>query len=88
MSLCRYSFEPCKIALLITGRKAKLVPYEDEDCIDYKTWRQADIGLKEESTQLNNHDIEKITGLIGPARTEAFFNKRFIKSGNIFFNND
>jgi len=48
--LCRYSFDPFTVPLLIANMHGTLLPFEEGDCRDYPTWLRADEGDKEEQT--------------------------------------
>lgn len=52
--LCRYSFEPMRLALAIAGVDTLLMPLDRGDCRDYATWRQADLGDKTEQTEVSS----------------------------------
>ena len=84
LSLCHYSFEPFKIALFITGIEAFLFPFEKGDCEDYRTWRQADKGIKDTQTGLRNHDLTTIKTLLQSSIKELNPVFRYTKIGNIF----
>lgn len=53
LTLCRFSFEPMRLALAVCGVEARLFPFQDGDCRDYATWRRADIGDKPQQTFLD-----------------------------------
>jgi hypothetical protein len=81
--MCKYSFEPFKTALLISGIEACMFSFESGDCRDYKTWLRADKGIKNEQTILSNkftRSLEKNLSL-----TSATRNTKFKKAGNIFY---
>lgn len=84
LSLCHYSFEPFKIALFITGIEAFLFSFEKGDCEDYRTWRQADKGIKDTQTELRDHDLESIKTLLQSSRKELNPVFKYTKIGNIF----
>jgi hypothetical protein len=50
--LCRYSFGPFAFGLLASGMSGRLLPLEQGDCRDYRTWLLADRGTKDEQTTL------------------------------------
>ncbi len=81
--MCKYSFEPFKIALLISGIEACLFSFETGDCKDYKTWLRADIGIKDEQTTLGNTFISSIENIL--SLTSSNRNIKFKKVGNIFY---
>jgi hypothetical protein len=84
LGLCQYSFEPFKIALFISGIEARLFPFEEGDCIDYRTWRQADKGVKDTQTQLRDRDLETIKALWQNSTDTLGPELKFTKTGNIF----
>ncbi len=83
--ICRYSFEPFDIALAIAGISGRLFPYEKNDCQDYSTWLLADIGIKEQQTEIHETCFTSIREeLAAPdARLDASLD--FIKKGNLFY---
>jgi hypothetical protein len=86
LGLCHYSFEPFKIGLCVSSLEAVLFPYESGDCKDYKSWRLADIGIKDEQTSLSGPDLESIYQILRLLQKEKGKKNRFKKKGNIFFN--
>jgi hypothetical protein len=84
LGLCHYSFEPFKIALFISGIVAFLFPFEKGDCENYRTWRQADKGIKDTQTELNADDLEAITALLKSQTQEDNPVFKYRKMGNIF----
>lgn len=81
--MCKYSFEPFKTALLISGIEACLFSFESGDCRDYKTWLRADKGIKDEQTTLSNTFVQSLENIL--SLTSADRNLKFRKSGNIFY---
>jgi hypothetical protein len=84
LGLCQYSFEPFKIALFISGIDTLLFPFETGDCEDYRTWRQADKGIKDTQTQLKDRDLETIRTLLLNSTHKLNPGLRYKKTGNIF----
>lgn len=84
LGLCRYSMAPFQIAMLIVGLKGHLIPYRKGDCLDYKSWRQADIGQKDEQTELANQDIEALFKLLGMDSERPGLQVEVKREGNIF----
>ena len=83
LGLCRYSFEPFRIALSVVGLEAELVAFAEGDCTDYRSWRRADMGLKDERTSFSSEDLEAF--FLGiPGATAAAGGSGFRKAGNIF----
>lgn len=83
--LCRYSFEPFKIALHICGINGQLIPLEKNDCRNYPTWRAADIGLKPEQTDIGPSTRQTIEEWLKQNRNESSIHNQFVKRGNIFY---
>jgi hypothetical protein len=81
--MCKYSFEPFKIALLISGIQACLYPFETGDCKDYKAWLKADTGIKDEQTTLSNTFNRIIDSILSVTSSKS--NIKFKKTGNIFY---
>ncbi len=82
-TMCRYSYEPFKIALLISGIEGSLFPFESGDCRDYATWHEADIGNKEEQTMLSEENERSLQDCLAAAETGRKY--RYEKNGNIFY---
>lgn len=51
--ICRYSFKPFALGMLVSGIRGRLVAFESGDCRDYRTWVRADVGIKNERTSLS-----------------------------------
>ena len=83
--ICRYSFEPFNMALLIAGVTAQLFPFEKNDCQDYPTWLLADVGIKELQTEVNSQDVNLIQDLFVPINQIDLQRHHFLKNGNIFY---
>lgn len=81
--MCRYSFEPMRLALAMCGIEARLFPFLQGDCRDYATWRRADTGDKPEQTALDAGTLAELTGTLagGAQGTSAL---RFERAGNIY----
>ncbi len=80
--MCKYSFEPFKIALLISGIQACLYPFETGDCKEYKTWLKADTGIKDERTTLSKSFNRTINSILSVTSSKT--NIKFKKTGNIY----
>jgi len=83
LALCRYSFAPIEIALALVGLDARLIPYAGGDCRDYRMWRQADRGIKEDQTRLETQDQEHILALL-EAEKRTGSPLRLSRTGNIY----
>ena len=85
LGLCRYSVEPFKIALAVCSIDADFFPFEKGDCQDYKTWRRADKGIKEEQTCFFDKDLKTITAILSNCPVKSDQKSKFRKIGNTFF---
>jgi hypothetical protein len=73
--LCRYSFKPFAAGLLASGMSARLLPLDQGDCRDYRTWLLADRGVKLERTMVAASGMTQaasVLGTLGPARAVRF----------------
>lgn len=84
-ALCRYSFEPFRIALSIAGIEGCLFPYQSGDCRDYATWLSADNGFKHERTDIGEQDFSSIRDVLSKKSDESSSGNRFIKKGHVFY---
>jgi hypothetical protein len=82
MTICRFSFEPMRLALSICGIEARLVPFLHGDCRDYSSWRRADIGDKPEQTLLDETSLRDLIST--PSAAQGTFAQRFHRVGNIY----
>lgn len=82
--LCPYSVQAILPALFMCGIKAFLLAYESGYCKDYKEWRQADLGRKEERTKLSSDSREKLFDLFDLKGESALSFHSFRREGNIF----
>ena len=82
-TLCRYSLRPFAVGLLASGIRGRMFSFEQGDCADYRTWLQADRGIKDEQTSLSEQNRVTIRGLLRDAAKEPDSNKRFKRQGNI-----
>ena len=60
LGLCAYSWNRSRCALSVVGLEGELIPFTSGDCQDYRSWRLADTGIKEERTKFDDSDIKKI----------------------------
>ncbi|MFC2157893.1 hypothetical protein ACFLT9_08660 [Acidobacteriota bacterium] len=84
LGLCGFSFSPFLLALEICGISSLMYPFQAGDCKDYKSWRQADIGIKEERTELDPIQVEKILLQIDSTRFQQLLPADPIKIGHVF----
>ncbi|MFH1741657.1 MAG: hypothetical protein ABIH23_21845 [bacterium] len=82
--ICRYSFEPFKVALLISGIKGYLFPYQIGDCRDYTSWLSADIGVKDEQTEVAGENCSAIKEILRQSEDSDSMEWKCEKVGNIF----
>ena len=71
LTLCRYSFEPFRIALAVTGLKGYLFEFREGDCQNYSAWRLADKGHKSERTCLQPEDLNQLLHYFKAAAAES-----------------
>ena len=83
--LCRYSLRPFAVGLLASGIQGRLFPFESGDCRDYKTWLQADRGIKEEQTEINEPNQRTIRALLVDAAREPPPHTQFERRGNVLY---
>lgn len=84
-TMCRYSFEPFKLALLVSGIEGKLFPFETGDCRDHAAWLQADTGNKDEQTALSVKDEQTLQACFSERSSGGTNEYVFQKHGNIFY---
>ena len=65
--ICRYSFKPFAVGVVASGMSATLVPLNEGDCRDYRTWLLADRGIKDESTTVDAVAIADVSARLGGA---------------------
>ena len=80
--ICRYSFHPFAMGLMIAGIRGRLIAFSSGDCRDYRTWVQADIGIKEEQTVFSEEVRRHLE--ISHGTDAAISSSRFEKSGHIW----
>jgi hypothetical protein len=83
--LCPYSVQAILPSLFICGIDAYLLAYNSGYCKDYKEWRLADLGTKEERTTLSEESWEKLFDILGQADVPEIPPKCFRRTGNIFY---
>jgi hypothetical protein len=80
LTLCRFSYEPMRLALAIAGVRARFVPFESGDCRDYASWRRADLGDKPEQTCVAHGELPGLLAVLG----EGVLPSRIVRSGNLY----
>ena len=83
--LCPYSVQAILPSLFICGIDAYLLAYESGYCKDYKEWRLADLGTKEDMTKLSRESLEKLFDLLGQTGIPKTSPQSFRRDGNIFY---
>jgi hypothetical protein len=83
--LCPYSVQAILPSLFICGIDAFLFAYDSGYCKDYKEWRLADLGTKQERTNLSKESLTKLLDLISRSYFPETPPRSFRREGNIFF---
>jgi len=83
--LCRYSLRPFAIGLLASGIRGWLFTFDTGDCRDYRTWLQADIGIKKEQTGMAEANRKSLRKRLMDAANEALPALHFVKHGNVMY---
>lgn len=83
--LCPYSVQAILPSLFICGIDAFLLAYDSGYCRDYKEWRLADLGTKEDRTTLSNKSSVKLLDLISQTDIPEILPKSYRREGNIFY---
>jgi len=83
--LCPYSVQAILPSLFICNIDALLLAYESGFCKNYKEWRLADLGTKEDRTTLSKESSEKLFGLLGQTDILKIPPQSFRREGNIFY---
>jgi len=83
--LCPYSVQAILPSLFICGIDAFLLAYDSGFCKDYKEWRLADLGDKQDRTTLSKESSEKLFGLLGQTGIPETSPQSFRREGNVFY---
>ena len=83
--LCRYSLRPFAVGLLAAGIRGWLLPFEQGDCRDYKTWLLADRGIKDERTSISTQNQSIISELLADVTKEPDLIGKYKREGNILY---
>lgn len=83
--LCRYSFRPFFVGMHVSGIEGIMFPYASGDCRDYTTWKKADRGEKDETTELDPGVKDRIEDLIGKGFCDTGSIVKFEKRNHIFY---
>jgi hypothetical protein len=81
--LCRYSFKPFAVGLRASGMSARMVPLDQGDCRDYRTWLLADRGVKDEQTTVDAAAIAVVAARFDSALPVRPL--RVARRGNVLF---
>lgn len=82
-TLCRYSFEPFRLALRVCDLPAQLIDFASGDCRDFAAWRRADLGVKEEQTGLAPGSLRALSRTLERAALERA-PQAFERRGNLY----
>ena len=83
--LCSYSVQAILPALFICEAESFLFPYSKGNCINYEQWRKADLGHKEEVTELDSPTWKKVLDIFEKIDAAEPRPRSFKREGNIFF---
>jgi hypothetical protein len=83
--LCPYSIQAILPSLFICGIDSDLIAYDTGYCKDYKEWRLADLGTKQERTTLSKGSSEKLFGWLSQTGYPEIAPLSFIRKGNVFY---
>lgn len=84
--VCRYSIQPFTVGMLASGIQGWIFPFEKGDCRDYKTWLNADNGIKDEQTEIGKPAEQEIRKLIESfAEEKRLPSVGFKKCGNVLY---
>jgi hypothetical protein len=83
--LCPYSVQAILPSLFICGIDAYLLAYDSGYCKDYREWRLADLGIKQDRTTMSKESSEKLFGLISQTDSPEIPPQSFRREGNIFY---
>jgi hypothetical protein len=83
LTLCRYSFDPMRLALSICGVEASIVPFHQGDCRDFAEWRRADLGDKPEQTRFDPPSLAALTAALEAAALPSP-PRSFRPAGNLY----
>jgi hypothetical protein len=81
--MCRYSLRPFAVGLLASGIRGWLFPFDGGDCRDYRTWLEADRGIKDEQTTLNPRTRTATLGILARSAKGLATRARFERRGNV-----
>ena len=83
--LCPYSVQAILPSLFICGIDSDLIAYDSGFCKDYKEWRLADLGTKQDRTTLGKESTERLLDLIRQTDSPKIPPQSFRREGNIFY---
>ena len=84
LGLCGFSFTPFRFALETCGIQSLMFPYRSGDCRDYRTWRRADLGIKEDRTEIDFRQREDIIRLLESAPIKGSSASSGDRVGHVF----
>lgn len=82
--LCPYSVQAMIPALFICRMRTCLIAYSEGSCGDYRAWRRADKGIKDERTMLSNTSRARLFGLLEQRGPPPAAPARFERRGGIY----
>jgi len=83
--LCPFSIQAILPAIFICGAESILVPYSKGNCSNYEQWRKADLGHKDEMTDLDAATWENVLDFFAASDPIDPSPDRFKRRGNIFY---
>ncbi len=83
--LCRYSFEPFATGMLVSGIRGWLLPFEQGDCRDYKTWVRADRGDKNDQTVIAEQNRKTVVRILEGLPKKHVSSGKCRREGNILY---
>lgn len=83
--LCPYSVQAILPSLFVCGIHAQLFAYDSGYCKDYKEWRLADLGTKEDRTSLSEESLDRLFDLLDRPDPSSVPPQSFRRAGNIFY---
>lgn len=84
-TLCRYSLQPFAVGLFASGINGRLFTFQTGDCRDYRTWLKADVGIKDDQTQIRNSGRRALDAVLRRATAGRTRAVRFEKRGNVLY---
>lgn len=83
--LCPYSVKAIPLPLFICGTEFFLLAYDQGFCKNFDEWRRADLGDKDEITELRPSTLARLLEVFERFTSSESRSQRFQRKGNIFF---